>query len=223
MKASAVILAAGSGDRMRTGGNKIFLPICGQAVLCHTISAFSHHPDIDELVLVVRSDEMERIRQLVQPLAKELRLIQGGETRRDSALAGVRAATKDLVLIHDGARPFPSSVLIARVVAAARRDGAAIPVLPVTDLLHKINPAGDIQPVSDLHHHALARAQTPQGFRRELILRCLDAAPPGIRDDATALLLASERVTTIPGESCNIKLTHPTDVQLAEAIATLQS
>jgi len=173
MTASAVILAAGHGDRMHGEENKIFLPIRGQALLCHTISAFSNHPDIDELVLVVRSDEMERIRQLVQPLAKDVRLIQGGVTRRDSALAGVRVATKDVVLIHDGARPFPSSVLIASVVVAAQREDAAIPVLPVTDLLHQLNPAGDVQSASVLDQHALSCTQTPQGFRRDLILRCL--------------------------------------------------
>jgi 2-C-methyl-D-erythritol 4-phosphate cytidylyltransferase len=64
------------------------------------------------------------------------------------------------------------------------------------------------------------RAQTPQGFQRDLILRCLEAAPPEIRDDATAILLTGESVTTVPGERANIKITRPDDLPLAEAIAT---
>lgn len=105
MSASAVILAAGRGDRMRVDENKLFLPICGQALICHTVSAFARITELDDLVLVVPSGEMEKVRQLVQPITDHCRFVKGGETRRDSALVGVRAARMEIVLIHDGARP----------------------------------------------------------------------------------------------------------------------
>ena len=222
MSASAVILAAGCGDRMQTNENKLLLPICGQALICHTVSAFAQIPELADLVLVVHPDEMEIIRQLVQPIADHCRFVEGGETRRDSALAGVRAATEDLVLIHDGARPFPSSTLIQHVLTAARLKNAVIPILAVPDLLHRVGATGRIEKTPDLSDQSLVRAQTPQGFRRDLILSCLEAASPEIYDDATAILLAGESVATVPGEPANIKITRLEDLVLAEAIAALR-
>ena len=220
MSASVVILAAGRGDRMQADKNKILLRICGQALLCHTVQAFTRIPELDDLVLVVRSNEMEKARQLVEPIADHYRLIEGGETRRDSALIGVRAANNDTVLIHDGARPFPSPTLIQRILAAARNENAVIPVLPITDLLHRVDKTtARIETLSNSNSQPLVRAQTPQAFRRDFILRCLEAAPPEIRDDATAILLAGEAVTTVAGEPTNIKITRPEDLLLAEAIA----
>jgi len=220
MSASVVILAAGRGDRMQTNENKAFLPICGQALICHTVSVFAGIPELDDLILVVRSEEMEKARQLVQPIADHCRLIEGGETRRDSALIGVRAANNETVLIHDGARPFPSSTLIQHILTVASYENAVIPVLPITDLLHRVDETTTrIETLSDSSSHSLVRAQTPQAFRRDFILRCLEAAPPEIRDDATAILLAGEAVTTVAGEPTNIKITRPEDLPLAEAIA----
>lgn len=219
MTTSAVILAAGRGDRMGTGQNKILLPICGQAMIYHTASVFAQVPDIDDLVLVVHADEMELVRQLIQPIGIQFRVVEGGKTRRDSALAGVHAASSDFVLIHDGARPFPSPALIHRVLTATQQENAVIPVLPITDLLHHVGATGHIGELSNFCEHSLAQAQTPQGFQRDLILHCLETAPPEIRDDATAILLAGRSVATVPGERTNIKITRPEDLALAEAIA----
>lgn len=219
MTASVVILAAGRGDRMGMNENKILVPIRGQALICYAVRAFARIPELDDLVVVVHPDEMDRVRRLIQPITNQFHLVEGGETRRDSALVGVRAAAGDLVLIHDGARPFPSPTLIRHVLTAARRESAVIPVLLIPDLLHRVGATGRIEKMSDLNEQSLARAQTPQGFRRNLILRCLEAASPEIRDDATAVLLAGESVGTVPGEPTNIKITRPEDFALAEAIA----
>lgn len=219
MTTSAVILAAGRGERMGTTDNKVLLPLCDVALICHTIGAFTRVPEIDELILVVHANEREIVRQLTQSVTDRFQLVVGGGTRRDSALAGVRAASGNWVLIHDGARPFPSSDLIHRVLTGAQENNAVIPSLPLTDLLHRIGMTGRIEELSDLREHSLVRAQTPQGFRRDLILRCLEAAPAEIRDDATAILLAGESVATVLGESTNIKVTRPEDLDLAEAIA----
>lgn len=222
MIASAVILAAGRGDRMRSGANKILMPIGGQPLICWTVSAFTEITDIEDLVLVVHAGEIEAVKKMIQPIAPHIRIVEGGTTRRDSAIAGVRAALGDIVLIHDGARPFPTRALIHSVLAEAARAKAAIPVLPITDLLHHVDVTSNITERSETRNHSLARAQTPQGFHRDLILRCLEAAPPGIRDDASAVLLAGKTVATIPGERTNIKITLPEDLPLAEAIAALR-
>jgi 2-C-methyl-D-erythritol 4-phosphate cytidylyltransferase len=220
MSVSVVILAAGRGDRMQTGINKMFMPIHGQPLIYRTVRAFTQMSDIKELVLVVQPNEMKAVKQLIHPLFEHFQIVEGGTTRRDSALAGVRAASGDIVLIHDGARPFPSTELILRVLAGAEQANASIPVLPITDLLHRVGTTGRIGQVPETSKHSLVRAQTPQGFQRDLILRCLEAAPPEIRDDATAILLTGEPVTIVPGERANIKITRPDDLPLAEAIAT---
>lgn len=203
---------------MQAACNKMLLPIRGQLLIWRTVSAFAPIAEIDELVLVVHPDEMEAVRQLVQPLSPHISFVEGGRTRRDSALAGVRAASGDIVLIHDGARPFPTPALIHNVLAATKQEKAAIPVLPITDLLYQLEPNGDIT----LQPNPLSRltgAQTPQGFDRDLIRHCLEVAPAGIRDDASAVLLTGKRVVTVPGERTNIKITQPSDLPLAEAIA----
>lgn len=222
MIASAVILAAGRGDRMHAGANKILMPIGGQPIICWAVSAFTEIPAIEDLVLVVHASEMEAVKQLIQPIVPRIRLIEGGKTRRDSAIAGVRAALGDIVLIHDGARPFPTTALIHNVLAEAKQAKAAIPVLPITDLLHHVDVTSHITGLSEICNHSLVRAQTPQGFHRDLILRCLEAAPLEIRDDASAVLLAGKAVATIPGERTNIKITRPEDLPLAEAIAAFR-
>ena len=220
MTASAVILAAGSGKRMAASENKIFLPIGNHALLWHTVAAWVDAPGVQELILVTRLQDIDRIRQLVQPLAPHCRFVEGGATRRDSSLAGVEAATGDVVLIHDGARPFPTSALIERVLSATCKSGAAIPVLPLSDLVHHCNPESRrVTEIGVLHGPELVRVQTPQGFRRELIQTCLRSASPNIRDDATAIFLAGHDVVTVAGDPSNIKVTHPDDLPLAAAIA----
>jgi len=220
MSTSVVILAAGRGDRMKAGGNKIFLPIGGQPLICWSMLAFTQISAIDDVVLVVHANEIEAVKRLIQPIVPSIRIVEGGMTRRDSAIAGVREARGDIVLIHDGARPFPTKALILSVIAEARREKAAIPVLSITDLLHHLEPGGTITTLISLGTPQ-GRAQTPQGFYRDLILRCLEIAPPEIRDDASAVLLAGKVVSTVPGERTNIKITQPEDLPLAEAIAAL--
>ena len=220
MTASAVILAAGSGKRMAASENKIFLPIGNHALLWYAVAAWLDTPGVEELILVTRLQDMDRIRQLVRPLAPHCRFVEGGAMRRDSSLAGVEAATGDVVLIHDGARPFPSSALIERVLSATCKSGAAIPVLPLSDLVHRCNPdSRQIAEIGVLHGSALVRVQTPQGFQRELIQTCLRSASPSIRDDASAVFLAGHDVATVAGDPSNIKVTHPDDLPLAAAIA----
>jgi len=219
MSSGAILLAAGRGDRMRGDGNKVLLPIVGREVLLHAIDAFSDIPDIHELVIVAQPVEHDIIATLLSSQRIPFRLTVGGTTRRDSALAGVRASTSSHVLIHDGARPFTSRALILRVLEALKTHAAVIPILTQTDHTHVLRSDGrhltlqePSQPVP------IARAQTPQGFHRQLILECLETAPLDCRDDATAVLLSGRDVFTVNGDPANIKITYPEDLPLGEAI-----
>ena len=220
MIASAVILAAGRGDRMQAMGNKIFTSIAGAPLICRTVRSFLQVSEIEELVLVANASELEQVARLVSPIAPHVRMVAGGPTRRDSALAGVRAARGSLVLIHDGARPFPTKQLIRNVLAEAKQSRAAIPVLRSTDLLHHLLEGSRMIRSLPSRNESLARAQTPQGFERTHILRCLENASPDVRDDASAVLLAGFPISTVDGEPTNVKITRPEDLPLAEAIAS---
>jgi len=204
---------------MQAGGNKMLLPLEGHPLICWAVRAFARIDEIDDLIIVVQAHEAMEIRRLLHPIAPNARFIEGGVTRRDSALAGVRATRNELALIHDGARPFPSAALIHRVIAKAKVTEAAIPVLQITDLLHTLDSSGSTVTQLPPSIPLLARAQTPQGFYRALILQCLENAPAEIRDDATAVLWTGRAVSTVPGESVNVKITKPDDLLLAEAIA----
>jgi len=151
------------------------------------------------------------------------RTVVGGATRRDSALAGVLATTSDIILIHDGARPFASPDLIRRVIEGAMRTGAAAPVVLECDLLQR--RVGDRLEVFEPHltgEEQLVRVQTPQGFRRDLILQCLRASTADVRDDATTVLRAGYSVEAVAGDAANIKITVPEDLRLAERLAAAE-
>jgi 2-C-methyl-D-erythritol 4-phosphate cytidylyltransferase/2-C-methyl-D-erythritol 2,4-cyclodiphosphate synthase len=218
MTTSAVIVAAGRGERMRSGTRKALLDLAGRPLLSHAVAAFFRVPRIAEIVAVVHPDDLGAARDAVALIGRDVRFVAGGATRRESSLAGIRAATGDTVLIHDGCRPFVTAALIDRVLDGVERHGAVVPVLPSTETLYLRDVVGRrLSAVVD--RASIARAQTPQGFRRSLILRCLEAADPAVTDDASAVLAQGEPVFTVEGEAANLKVTHPEDLRWAEAFA----
>ncbi len=222
MTASAVILAAGRGERMRSDNRKAFLVLAGRPLFVHAVETFSRDPRIAEILVVVHPDDLDAARTAVALLDRDVRFVSGGATRRESSLAGIRAATGDTVLIHDGCRPFVTTVLIDRVLDEAERHGAVVPILSPTETLYRRDIAEHrLREVVD--RASIARAQTPQAFRRSLILRCLEAADPGVTDDASAVLAEGEPVFTVEGEVSNLKVTHPEDLRWAEAFADRQA
>ena len=220
MRVTAVLLAAGAGRRMGEEKNKVYLPIRGKPLVAYTIRPFLRSERIDEIVIVVRPGEEDEARSVLSSETPPARIVPGGEERRDSALAGVEAASGEIVLIHDGARPFVSGDLIDRVIDGAIAHGACIPILPSIDTLRFLN---DDRTVSSarLDRSKVVRVQTPQGFRTELIRGALAESRPEIPDDAEALLAMGVPVFTVPGEETNLKVTRPTDLDIAEAIASL--
>jgi 2-C-methyl-D-erythritol 4-phosphate cytidylyltransferase/2-C-methyl-D-erythritol 2,4-cyclodiphosphate synthase len=147
------------------------------------------------------------------------RVVPGGRRRQDSVAAGIRAASAEIVLVHDAARPFVSLGLVSRVVEGARRHGAAIPALPVVDALKRVD--GD-RITASAERAGLYRAQTPQAARRELLLAAAEAYAGGeedIPDEADLLARHGVPVTIVPGDADNIKVTVPDDLALARRLA----
>jgi 2-C-methyl-D-erythritol 4-phosphate cytidylyltransferase len=217
---AAVLLAAGHSSRMGIGANKAYLEIAGRSLLSYSLAALSASPWIDEIVLVVGPGEEALAARTSKDSGKTLRIIAGGERRQDSSLVGVRAASREFVLIHDAARPFPSLALIRRVIKGVWEHGACVPVLPVVDTLRYRDRSGFFS-FSDLTREDLHSVQTPQGFQRVLIERCLEEGKGDEHtDDAAAVLARGVAVWTVAGEATNIKLTTREDLELATAVAT---
>ena len=176
----AVVVAAGSSRRMG-GENKLLLPLCGKPVLAHTLTAFQMCGAVRDIVLVCREQDMEVYRTLAAEngITKLRTLTRGGDTRTESVLAGVSAASEAcaLVAVHDGARPLVSDEVITQAVDEAAKTGAAAPVVPVKDSIKRIEN-GKI--AADVPRDTLAAVQTPQVFRRDMLLHALlDAAAHG--------------------------------------------
>ena len=215
---AAVVLAAGRGARFGGTGNKIFAQVAGRAILAHALLAFAREEEVQEIVLVFRPGEEGPVREAAAAVPRPVRLVAGGERRQDSALAGVAEARSEIVLVHDAARPFPSSSLIRRVIEAARAHGAAAAAIPVADTLRYAQAEGSLLP-GRVDRHRLFAMQTPQGFRRDLLLDALKAAPGEVTDEAEAVIARGDPVFTVEGEVTNLKITTRADLALAEAIA----
>lgn len=209
---AAIIVAAGRG--LRAGGEipKQFQTLNGVSVLERTIAAFANHAEIDQLILVVNPDDRDLLSQL--DLGGAI-LINGGDTRDASVLAGLDVATTDNVLIHDGARPLISASLISDVIAALAKHAGAAPALAVTDALWR---GADGQVTTSHPREGLFRAQTPQGFRLPDIIAAHAAHNGGSADDVEVALAHGLDVAIITGDSNNIKITNPGDFARAEQL-----
>lgn len=209
---TALVVAAGSGLRMGGPVKKQFRALCGRPVLAHTLMAIEAAAAVDAVVLVLGAGEIFP----TQSFSKVRAVVTGGATRTDSVRAGLAALPPEteLVLIHDGVRPLASSALFAAVAARAWETGACIPVLPVTDTVKTIDAQGLVQ--KTLRRDELVRVQTPQGFRKEIVLAAYAQAVTVATDDAGLVEMAGFPVQTIPGEETNLKLTTPTDMWVAE-------
>lgn len=217
MSAAALIVAAGAGRRF--GGPKQFAYLKGQPVLEWTLARFDGHPGIRSIVLVL-PDENDRKHYELR-YSKIAAVVRGGERRQDSVWQGFRfldpSATR-LVLVHDGARPLAGADLIDRVLAAAADTGAAVPVVPVEDTL-KETVDGRLTGTAD--RARLVRAQTPQGFRYDVLLRALEAARADRfygTDEAQLVERLGGPVAAVEGDPRNLKITTPLDLVIAEAL-----
>ncbi len=218
-----IIVAAGRGLRIGGETPKQYLLLAGAPVLLHAIRPFASHPDVAHVVVVLPSADVTNLPDWLAPLCGDtLTVVAGGSERNDSVAAGLDAlaAVCDIVLVHDGARPFPPRAMIDSVIAAARAGHGAVPALPVCDTLKRADEYGQV--LATVPREGLWRAQTPQAFPRALLVRAHAAeraAGIGATDDAALVEHLGERVELIPGSARNVKITTPDDLALAGWLA----
>ena len=219
----AIIAAAGAGTRMASDRPKQFLLLAGTPVIIHTLKVFEQCESINEVIVVLPAAESAGFLSLAgkHGLRKVARVVPGGVTRADSVKRGllsIRAATAEIVAVHDGVRPFVTTDEIEGVVAAARVDGAAILVAPVTDTIKRII---DQRVVQTLDRGELRRALTPQCFRYELLRDAFvnaDVNDPSVTDESVLLEKLGHPISVIEGSARNIKITTSADLAIAEAM-----
>lgn len=211
--ASAVIVAAGRGERL--GSAKQFLPLGDIPLLQWSVRTLGGHPGVGEIIVVLPADYVAEPPAWL--MASSVRCCAGGESRRESAGAGVLATDPgaEFILIHDAARPFVSRGVIDRVLAGVPQTGAVLPVLPVVDTI-KRTEGGLV--VATVARSGLGRAQTPQAFEAPLI-RSLHAraseAGSTASDDAALCEEQGQPVSVVDGDPWNLKITTPADLDLA--------
>lgn len=220
---AAIIVAAGRGTRMGTGGDKLFLPLAGRPVIAHTWRGFEASPVIDEIVLVIRAGQEAAFRELANRLGfqKRYRLTPGGVERQDSVWNGLEALDPEVefVAIHDGARPCLPPGLIEATFRAAEESGAAVAAQPVTDTVKESNDGITI--ARHLDRSRLWSVQTPQTFRLEIIRRALQAVREQgrvVTDDTAACELIGQAVRLVACEGPNPKITRPSDIPFVELL-----
>jgi 2-C-methyl-D-erythritol 4-phosphate cytidylyltransferase len=220
-KIKAVILASGSGSRINREIPKQFLELSGYPLIIHTLKPFEQSSNIDELIIVTRSDYIEKTWEFVNRyrLTKVKKIIQGGKTRQESSKNGIDTCGDDtkFVLIHDAVRPFVTSNLLNKLIKALNKYEAVVPVIPTTDTIIETDRKGFINNIPD--RSKLWRVQTPQAFEYQLIKEAHNRAlKDGINnstDDSSLLLRIGHSVYTIKGDEKNIKITYPTDFDIA--------
>lgn len=227
-KELAVVLA-GAGEGVRMGGRpKLLLEIDGRTLLERVAATFAAHPTVGEIVAAVPAGSAElaaRARIILNTVAGQhgvpALVIPGGATRQRSVAAAIRALTRDLpfIAVHDVARAIVRGDLVTRVLDAARRSGAAVPVLAIRDTIKEVE--GD-HVARTVPREGLAGAQTPQIFTRDIMLRAIAAAEAAGLEATDDAALVEETgtgvVTAVPGDPTNLKLTEPSDVTIFEAL-----
>jgi 2-C-methyl-D-erythritol 4-phosphate cytidylyltransferase len=227
-RATAILLAAGSGSRLGRGTPKAFAELDGRPLLAFSMEAMARCPRVDRIVVVAPPDRIDEVGEVVARTAPGPAIeavVPGGRTRRESVRLALEAlpSDADVVVCHDAARPFASPALYARVIEAVGPSAAggepahgAIPVIPSPDTVKRVR---DGVVVETLPRAGLALAQTPQAFVAEALRDAHRRAPAGgmeATDDSMLLELAGYRVVTVEGEAANFKLTTEADFARAE-------
>jgi 2-C-methyl-D-erythritol 4-phosphate cytidylyltransferase len=241
MKVFVIIPAAGLGTRMappstapskekpkKKTPSKQFKDLGGVPILIHTLRKFAAVPAIQEIIVALRPDEIAGFRaqletQYPEFLTKRLHIVEGGEHRQDSvasALAHTAADPDDIVLVHDAVRPLVTPEIIARVIEAAHKHGAAIAGWPAVDTIKQVERTAEGALIkATIPRASVVMAQTPQGFRYSILKKVFAAAvSDGFlgTDEASLIERAGLPVVVVMGSPRNIKITTPADMELAE-------
>ncbi len=216
-----IVVAGGAGLRMGAALPKQFLPLGGRPILDRTLAALAASSSVDSIVVALPADIPPPWREAIGQYPKVSATVEGGAERQDSVRNGLAAVPggTDLILVHDGVRPFVSPGLIQRVLDLAREHGAAVPVVPVSETVKIWNAEGTSLLTAD--RTTFMRAQTPQGFQASILMdayaKALDSGRVGT-DDASLVEAAGYPVLSVPGDDRNIKITTPDELRMAEGL-----
>jgi 2-C-methyl-D-erythritol 4-phosphate cytidylyltransferase len=240
MKVIVIIPAAGLGTRMapvpsamdakskKHQASKQFTELAGTPILIHTLRKFAGVDEVNEIWIALRENEIVPFRERLNKeakdvLKKKIELVAGGEHRQQSveqALNKVSAAPDDIVLVHDAVRPLVTAEIIREVIEAAKKYGAAIAGLPAIDTVKQVERTSDGAIIkTTIPRAGIVLAQTPQGFRFDVIKKVFDdAAVDGFMgtDEASLAECSGHEVAVVMGSPRNIKITNPGDMELAE-------
>jgi 2-C-methyl-D-erythritol 4-phosphate cytidylyltransferase/2-C-methyl-D-erythritol 2,4-cyclodiphosphate synthase len=215
---------------VRFGGAvpKQLLAVGGRSILERSVALFLAHAAIDEVVVALPVELLADPPSFLRLSQKPLHLVAGGARRQDSVISAFEAANErsDVIVVHDAARPLATGDLVSRTIAAAAESGAAVAALAASDTVKRsaCNPStdvasGELLVAETIPRESIFLAQTPQAFRRDVLRDALALAVTlvEVTDEATLVELAGRPVRLVQGESTNIKITTPEDLQIAEA------
>lgn len=213
MKYAAVIVAAGSGTRMKLGYNKVYAKMRDErTILNHTLDVFRADRDCIQIVIV--TEALTYYQNMEGDWPGMITLAKGGKTRQESVRNGLMAVIADYVMIHDGARPYLDEKSLKRIRKALKQDDAVLLSVACKDTIKQVDAEGYI--VQTYDRSTLCAAQTPQAFRTELLMECMKKAEregfTGTDDCSLVEAFSDVRVKTVKGSYANIKITTPEDL-----------
>ncbi len=220
---TAIIVAAGKSERMGAGTDKAFLNLGPKPVVAWSLLAFERCSDVDQIVLVVRKDQLIAAKAVVRMfgISKVRAVVAGGAKRQDSVMNGLKELDVDtrFVVVHDGARPCVKPETISEVVKLARRNGAAVVGCRIWDTVKFVEKGTTVSRTED--RSKLWAVQTPQAFDVRLLKRAYAAVVEQkleVTDDASAVEQLGETVKIFESEKPNFKITTAEDLQIAAAV-----
>lgn len=221
-KLGAVVLAAGSGLRMKSLVNKPYIKIGDKTVLEISMDTITSIKEIDKIILVIRKDDEVQVEKIIKKYDKDIEFVYGKETREKSTMAGLMALPKDfdLVLTHDGVRPFASKELYKKVIGKLKSYQAVITGTKAVDTIKLIREDKTVEKTPD--RDFLYQIQTPQAYDKNLLIGLYQKyfkSDKKITDDSQLFeIFTDKKVRVVEGEYTNIKITRPEDLIFAKAI-----
>lgn len=224
MLTSCIIVAAGSGTRMKSSANKQFMPIGGVPMLALTIKAFELCAQVNEIIVVMNKNDITYFNENIlkaYDFKKLCKVSEGGATRQESVYKGLKCVSEntDIVLVHDGARPFVDNGTIVRCIYAADKYGASCAAISSRDTVKQSDSRGFVLSTAD--RESIRLAQTPQGFKKDILVRSHEKAIEENftgTDDAVLAERAGYKMKLTEGSVYNMKITTCDDIPIAEAV-----
>jgi len=223
MKVTAVVPSAGRGKRIKSRIQKPYLNLGGKPVLAHTLEALNSSSSIDDIIVAVDKNAITKAKKIIDryKIRKVTAVVQGGRRRSESVYNCLKLVDTgcDYVVIHDGARPFIDEGTIKRALNAAKKGGASVAGVPLVPTIKVVDK--NLNVVSTPPRHRFWITQTPQVFKRDLILkayRSFGARKMDPTDDSTLVESMGVKVKMVMGSYRNIKITTPEDIKLAKAL-----